>query len=144
MQRPRPAPPKASLVVPGLTLLPYIAEESIPHGIEVDRIAGGDHRFANHVRGDLIRVMASASEAQKGANYGFLRSEIEIGMAFLDIAEANGTAEIAPRNYQDARIAHDLVSGLLLELELTKEGRRDIHTRLSVLTTRLGAVRQLL
>jgi hypothetical protein len=72
----------------------------------------------------------------------FVLVDLDVGMTFMDVAEASRGAETTRRNHNNARNAYDAVLRLSAKLKPSPSQRQAIDTKLAVLKARLQAVGQ--
>ena len=77
---------------------------------------------------------------QNGVNFVLL--DLDVGMTFMDVAEASCVEETTCRNHNNARKAHDAVLRLLENLTPSPSERQAIDVKLAILRDRLQAVGQ--
>ena len=77
---------------------------------------------------------------QNGVNFVLL--DLDVGMTFMDVAEASCVEETTHRNHNNARKAHDAVLRLLENLTPSLSERQAIDAKLAILRDRLQAVGQ--
>jgi hypothetical protein len=77
---------------------------------------------------------------QNGVNFVLL--DLDVGMTFMDVAEASCVEETTRRNHNNARKAHDAVLRLLENLTPSLSERQAIDAKLAILRDRLQAVGQ--
>jgi hypothetical protein len=84
--------------------------------------------------------MGDLEEEFEKASIGFLLAELELAMAFMDLADTSRLEDTKTRNYGNARTAYDTVLRLLPKL---KSGQQPaVNEKLSLLKDRLGAAGQ--
>jgi hypothetical protein len=72
----------------------------------------------------------------------FLIIELDLASTFLDIADASRLEETKCRNHKNARRAYDTVLAFLPKLTMNEVERQLMESRLTLLKTRLEAVRE--
>jgi hypothetical protein len=72
----------------------------------------------------------------------FLLLDLDVGMTFMDVAEASRIEETTRRNHLNARKAYDAVLHLLKKLTLDVKQRQVMDAKLSLLKMRLQAAGQ--
>jgi hypothetical protein len=72
----------------------------------------------------------------------FVLIDLDVGMTFMDVAEASRIDEITRRNHHNARKAYDAVVRLLEKLKPSLSERQAIDAKLAILRTRLQTVGQ--
>jgi hypothetical protein len=72
----------------------------------------------------------------------FLLIDLDVGIVFMDVAEASRFEETRLRNHQNARKAYDTVLRLLKKLTPNAGQHRMIDAKLALLKIRLQAVGQ--
>jgi hypothetical protein len=77
---------------------------------------------------------------QKGVDFVLL--DLDVGMTFMDVAEASCVDETTRRNHNNARKAYDAVLRLLDNLTPSLSERQAIDAKLAILKARLQAVGQ--
>ena len=70
----------------------------------------------------------------------FLLTDLDTAHTFLDVAHTSGDQEIKQRNYTNARVAYDTVTGLLSKVRPTAAQQQAIDEKLNRLKARLEAV----
>ncbi len=68
--------------------------------------------------------------------------DLDVGMTFMDVAEASCVDETTRRNHNNARKAYDAVLRLLDNLTPSLSERQAIDAKLAILKARLQAVGQ--
>ena len=72
----------------------------------------------------------------------FLLTDLEVGMTFMDVADASHIGETKHRNYNNARNAYDAVLRLSRKLTPSLSEKQTIDAKLAILKMRLQAVGQ--
>jgi hypothetical protein len=70
----------------------------------------------------------------------FLRTELEAGHTFLDIADVTDVETTRKRTRQHARRAYDLVLRLMVRLNLSLADEDELHCKLNDLRRRLDSL----
>jgi len=77
---------------------------------------------------------------QNGVDFVLL--DLDVGMTFMDVADASQLDETTRRNHHNARKAHAAVVRLLEKLKPSLSERQAIDRKLAILKTRLQTVGQ--
>ena len=72
----------------------------------------------------------------------FLLVDLDLAMAFMDVAEASRIEQTRRRNHDNARTAYDTILRLLENLRPSLAERQAIDAKLAILKMRLQAVGQ--
>ena len=71
---------------------------------------------------------------------GFLLTDLETALTFLDVAQTSHDQETKQRNHKNAHVAYDTVIRLLPNVKPTAAQQQAIDEKLSLLKARLEAV----
>ena len=72
------------------------------------------------------------------AGVEFMLNDLDLAIAFLDVAAASNDSYVARRNHDNARTAYAAVVDLLEKLYLDRPQRQAIETKLALVTGRLS------
>ena len=73
---------------------------------------------------------------------GFLRTDLDTALTFLDVAESTDNEATRQRNHANARLAYDTVVRLMQSLLLDDTQRGELTEKLALLKSRLQNVGQ--
>ena len=74
--------------------------------------------------------------------FDFLRTDLDTGLTFMNVAESTRDADAQQRNHENARRAYDAVVRLMQSLSLDDTQNKEVAEKLALLKSRLQNVGQ--